>query len=145
MKLMRLIVMLGLLLPAAAQAAEMSYSDYAVRKRAMVERQVAPGDAIAADFWRLYDAYAAEVTPIMARRDALGGRDTASADDVAAFISTQEDLVDARKGFVRKLRRADVPADVIMRFLLLEQHLDAVYSINESQGHGRGRGQGHGM
>ena len=131
---LRLFMILGLLAPVTVQAASMSFDEFSERRRGVIEEQVMLSDEVAADFWRLYDEYTATTAPLMAQRAALHGRTAANRDDVEAFMDVQEDLFDARKRLVRKLRRADVPASAVLQFLLLEQHLNAVYTINEARG-----------
>jgi hypothetical protein len=127
---LRLFMILGLLVPAMAQAASMSFDEYAERRRGVIEEQVMLSDAVADDFWRLYDEYTMETASFFAQRAALHGA-AGSEDDVDDMLDIEEELYDARKSFVRQLRRADVPDSTIMQFLMIEQRLDAVYTINE--------------
>jgi hypothetical protein len=129
---MRLFAILGLLVPAMAQAASMSFDEYSDRRRGVIEDQVMLSDAVASDFWMLYDEYTADTATLMTQRSALSSRVAPSEDDVDALIDLQEDLFELREKFVKKLKRADVPAGAIYQFLLIEQRLDAIFTINQS-------------
>lgn len=125
---------------AERQSVQLQFRVYEERRRLVLEDGMMLSEEHAAAFWPLYDEYAAEQTLLMDRMADLivdyaaawnrGMVDDDTAEDLLdTWLDLQEDEVDLKKRFARRMNR-ELPAHLVARFFQLEHRLDAVFDVS---------------